>query len=669
MIAIEYDGKTYTDNDILSGECYIARSLLSSTLEVETMEFKLYSENTNLVNFTPDSVVVFRNNGRRIKTFYLQEVKRTGKYVYEFYAVSIAGILDKRNFYGGIYTGQTVGSVVRDIFGSLSISIASNVTNIKLYGWLPVSTRREALAQVLFATSAALTEDSNGRYSIAGLSPEQKRVVSENETSYDASIEYTTSAIDVVVLEHQYTESTEEVTLFEGTANSGDVITFSEPHHSLVASGFSITEHGANYAVVTSGAGKLTGRKYIHSTREVKGKAATRTLSDDAHRVRVENATLVSLVNSRAVADRLADYYTKAERIVSDITYEDDNAGDVLSQYHPYNDKMVQTCVESLDITLSGQLLAKTSSLVGYIPPDISQIEYYDTFEILTGSGNWPVPKGCKNLRAVLIGGGYTGSAGEDGNPGKGVTGGDGGAGGEGGSGGKVYQIDLQNIDGEVYSYAAGSAGSATTFYTSTSDSGSSSDGGYTNILDGKVYAKKGSTGLAGGKGGDGGQGDYNSDWTGDQVQAKPGQDIGGNIGGKNTDSIRNSYAESFAGGGGGGGAAYGQNGGDSPRAPIIDRGGTRGGYGGKGADAISTPTSGLLYGTGGTGGHGGGGGGGGGAASDLDSSVRPDYPPEAGVPGEGGKGSAGSEGAVGCIILFYSIPRKVESYELHNTV
>lgn len=693
MTTIEYNGKTYTDDDILSGECYIARSLLSSTLEIETFEFSLYSEDTSLVNFNPDSVIVFRNDGKRIKTFYLQEVKRSGKYVYDFYAVSVAGILDKRNYYGGIYSGQTVGTVVRDIFGSIPVSISSDVINIKLYGWLPVSTRREALAQVLFATSAALIEDSSGNYSIAGLSPEQKRVVSENETSYDASIEYTTSAIDVVVVEHQYTEGTDEVTLFEGTANNGDVITFSEPCHSLVASGFSITQQGANYAVVTSGSGKLTGRKYIHSTREVKGNPTIRTPSDDAHRVRVEDATLVSLVNSRAVADRLSDYYARSERIVSDITYKDDNAGDVLSQYHPYNETMVQTCVESLDITLSGKLLAKTSSLVGYIPPDISQIEYYDTYQILTGSGTWTPPKGTKNLRAVLIGGGQGGQSGVNGRVGDladqtnpGVTiyatkyglGGDGGAGGESGTPGKVYQTDINVLPGKSYSYNCGYPGSGgvsdgtenpvigaiggdTVFDSYNSAYGSVPTGGFYNPLDGNTYAVQGVRGIDGAKGGNGGYFDQD-DWQQFNIKGLPGESLGDAPGGLGAKGYWGRETSARAGGGGGG-AAYKAPGGNGTEGKPYDYN-NEWGHGGNGGSPAkpSKPN----YGSAGNGGHGGGGaGGGGGYIADRGRTTRNAYystnstrRPEV-TQGTPGIGSQGGDGGDGCVILFYSLPRK----------
>ena len=652
MNTIQCNGRIYDDDSIVSGECYIVRSLLASSLEVETLEFSVYSTDPTVSQFTVDSEVILSHNSQRLKTFFLQSVSRESKYIYRFEAVSAAGVLDKRDYYGGIYTGQTVRDVVADICKNFPVSVASNVAGIKLYGWLPISTRREALAQVLFAISAAFVEDATGSFTISGLSPEQVRVIPENETSQNSNIEYTSPAVDVIVLEHQYTEGQEEITLFEGTTTAGDIITFSEPCHSLVASGFTITEQGANYAIVSSGSGKLTGKKYVHSTREVKGKRTqARGAGQNESKIRVEEATLVSLVNSRAVADRLADYYACAERIVADVAYQADDAGDVLSQYHPYDGNMVQTCIESLDITLSGKLLAKMTSLVGYIPPDISQIEYYDAFEILTGSGTWTAPKGAKNGRAVLIGGGYTGSPGQDGAPGSGSSGGKGGEGGEGGEGGKIYQIELDEISEKSYSYNAGTAGKPTTFEGYTSESGSSNESGYQNLLDGKTYAKKGKTGLKGGDGGVAGKGNYSS-----QTDPEDGESVESFAGGKSTPNDLDSYAEAFTGGGGGGGAAYGNPGGDAGM-PEISPSGSYGGEGGKGADA-KQPEIPTEYGTGGPGGHGGGAGGGGGDANYSDP--RPSWDPaEAGQPGAAGKGSQGNDGAPGCVIVFYSLPRK----------
>lgn len=661
MNKIQFDKWTFTDDQIKEGMCYLSRSLLSSSLEISTLDVTVYNTDHTIKNFVEDTPVALFNGDKRVTTFFLQDVERISRNQYEITAVSFAGVLDSKDNYGGIFTGQTVGEVVPQICGNFPVYVASNVASIKLYGWLPIASRRENLTQVLFAISATVSTDDTGAVWIQGLEPEKKRNVTEDETEKSANVEYTSPAIDVIVLEHQYTEGQEEITLFEGTTSAGDIITFSEPCHSLVASGFTITEQGSNYAIVSSGSGKLTGKKYVHSTREVKGKRTqARDAGQNESKIRVEEATLVSLVNSRAVANRLADYYACAERIIADVAYQADDAGDVLSQYHPYDGNMVQTCIESLDITLSGRLLAKMTSLVGYIPPDISQIEYYDTFEILTGTGTWTAPKGAKNARAVLIGGGDGGTNGKDGTGGRNghVTGnpsaeGKGGKGGEPGTpgnGGKILQIEIDATQSYAYKSGVGGAvgelGTATTFGAFSSANGTANDNGYTDIINKKTYARKGLPGVAGGDGGD-------AENNGDDVETWK----GGQGGEKDT---LNGYS---ANGGGGSGAAKGSNGKDGTDG-YMDRWSTgnpnnpygylaRGGRGGKGADAVS-PDFYPEYGSGGSAGHGGGGGGGGGTANGSSDTSSND-----GRGGDGGAGSAGTPGKPGCIIVYYSLPRK----------
>ncbi|WP_346704024.1 hypothetical protein [uncultured Agathobaculum sp.] len=661
MNKIQFDKWTFTDDQIIQGECYLSRSLLSSSLEINTLDADVYNTDHSIKNFVVDTPVAYLKDDKRVASFYVQDIERISRNQYSIHAVSFAGVLDNQTHYGGIYTGQTVGEVVPQICGSIPVYVANNVASIKLYGWLPIASRRENLAQVLFAISATVATDDTGAVWIQGLEPEEKREVTEDETEESASIEYTSPAVDVIVLEHQYTEGQEEITLFEGATSAGDIITFSEPCHSLVASGFTITEQGANYAIVSSGSGKLTGKKYVHSTREVKGKRTqARDAGENESKIRVEEATLVSLVNSRAVADRLADYYACAERIVADVAYQADDAGDVLSQYHPYDGDMVQTCIESLDITLSGKLLAKMTSLVGYIPPDISQIEYYDTFEILTGTGTWTAPKGAKNARAVLIGGGDGGTNGKDGtggtdghvtgNPSAEGKGGKGGEPGTPGNGGKILQIEIDATQSYAYKSGVGGAvgelGTATTFGVFSSANGTANDNGYTDIINKKTYARKGFPGVAGGDGGD-------AENNGEDVETWK----GGQGGEKDT---LNGYS---ANGGGGSGAAKGSNGNDGTDG-YMDRWSTgnpdnpygylaRGGRGGKGADAVS-PDFYPEYGSGGSAGHGGGGGGGGGTANGSSDTSSND-----GRGGDGGAGSTGTPGKPGCIIVYYSLPRK----------
>lgn len=678
MNKIQFDKWTFTDDQIIQGGCYLSRSLLSSSLEVNTLDVDVRNTDHSIKNFVVDTPVAYLKDDKRISSFYLQDIERISRNQYSIHAVSFAGVLDNQTHYGGIYTGQTVGEVVPQICGSIPVYVASNVASIKLYGWLPIASRRENLAQVLFAISATVATDDTGAVWIQGLEPEEKREVTEDETEESASIEYTSPAIDVIVLEHQYTEGQEEITLFEGATSAGDIITFSEPCHSLVASGFTITEKGANYAIVSSGSGKLTGKKYVHSTREVKGKRTqARDAGENESKIRVEEATLVSLVNSRAVADRLADYYACAERIIADVAYQADDAGDVLSQYHPYDGNMVQTCIESLDITLSGKLLAKMTSLVGYIPPDISQIEYYDTFEILTGTGTWTAPKGAKNGRAVLIGGGTGGQNGTNGKHGKQVNqpassearaskyqlGGDPGKGGQPGTPGKVLQVELDLSSVQSYSYQCGQAGTGavnpgtdvqsngnvggnTTFGDYSSESGSVPESGFTNPLNQTTYAQKGDPGVDGAKGGDGGYFDLN-DRNEVFIHGLDGENVGEAKGGTGGRGLWGSGRIAYAGGGGAG-AAYNKNGGNGKS--YTDKG-----TGGDGASP-NKPSK-PNYGSAGHGGHGGGGPGGtGGWISDGPVDDRPDERTNLGAVGVG---SDGGDAGDGCVIVFYSLPRK----------
>lgn len=678
MNKIQFDKWTFTDDQIIQGECYLSRSLLSSSLEINTLDADVYNTDHSIKNFVVDTPVAYIKDDKRVASFYLQDIERISRNQYSIHAVSFSGVLDNQTHYGGIYTGQTVGEVVPQICGSIPVYVASNVTGIKLYGWLPIASRRENLAQVLFAISATVSTDDTGAVWVQGLEPEKKRDVTEDETEESASVEYTSPAIDVIVLEHQYTEGQEEITLFEGTTTAGDIITFSEPCHSLTASGFSITESGANYAIVSSGSGKLTGKKYVHSTREVRGKRTKSRATEENESIRrVEEATLVSLVNSRAVADRLADYYACAERIIADVSYKADDAGDVLSQYHPYDGNMVQTCIESLDITLSGNLVANMTSLVGYIPPDISQIEYYDTFEILTGTGTWTAPKGAKNGRAVLIGGGTGGQNGTNGKHGKQVNqpassearaskyqlGGDPGKGGQPGTPGKVLQVELDLSSVQSYSYQCGQAGTGavnpgtdvqsngnvggkTTFGDYSSESGSVPESGFTNPLNQTTYAQKGDPGVDGAKGGDGGYFDLNDD-NEVFIHGLDGENVGDAKGGTGGRGLWGSGSVAYAGGGGAG-AAYNKNGGNGKS--YTDKG-----TGGDGAspDKPSKPN----YGSAGHGGHGGGGPGGtGGWIADGPVDDRPDERTNLGAVGVG---SDGGDAGDGCVIVFYSLPRK----------
>lgn len=517
-------------------------SLSFDTVSVEVCTKTIGTQLSALPNNTP--IIVYR--GGEIKARFVSSgVSRIGPVTYQFTGRSPMGALTGMVHTGGIYTGQTVEEVVKEICGNILSLIKSVYAGVNLYGWLPYAdgkerSARDNLAQVLFAIGAYLRTDLNGVLRIEPLWDGTASLIDVDRSYTGGTVKYDSPISAVTVTEHQYVAGTEVKELFSGTAQNGDIITFSEPMHSLSATGFTILEGGANYAKISAGTGALTGKAYIHNTRLITQPVTAGAVENIKS---VTDATLVSLVNSYAVAKRLADYYRCRETITNDIVSGHEKPGHVVSVYHPYDKKMVSACIQSLDTTMSATLKSSMEALVGFTPAQPEAAEYFDERVVLTGSGEWQVPENVTAITAVLIGGAQGGHCGHGGNPAevktenytetilgsliqhntdKWALGGKGGKGGDPGSGGKILQATFDVTPAQKFSYACGvggfgavfdannwantpntpgAEGTKTTFGSLDSSTGSTSDIGYTDPVTGEVFAAKGEQGIAGGDG------------------------------------------------------------------------------------------------------------------------------------------------------------------------
>lgn len=700
---IEYSNRTFNTGDIKSVNIRLASSLLSRQLEANTITAVVKTTDETIQNFVRNTPMRYYHKDRQRMLAYVQSIDRIGPELYQIYGTSAIGLLMERGHKGGLYTGQTAETVIEDIVGSIPVAIKSSLKGIKLYGWLPYSmppdkSARDNLVQVLFAINAALKTDLDGVLRIQPLwdgisgSMEWDRIYEDG-----AKAQRSGTISSVSVTEHNYITGGETTKLFEGDAISGDIITFSEPMYGLSASGFSILESGVNYAKLSAGTGTLTGTKYIHNTRQV-----TKTVTPGApENVKtISDATLVSFFNSNSVADFLAEYYKHTEVINCGVVLDDQSPGDVLNVYHPYTKKSSPACVESLDITASGILKASMKALVGYKPPQVVDIEYFDKRQMFTSSTSFTVPAGVHTIRAVLIGGGTGGSGGRNGGSGStggtasnsaasgtangsGGSGGSGGSAGSGGSGGRFATFDIAVTPGETLTITIGPGGSGgsggggggyaggnTTVRaasgTYSSGSGSSSASGYTDPQTGQVFARPGSSGTSGGNGGAGGTGYGSRGSSGSSV----GSYSGGSGGSSNQyvaerdDGYDNvTTVEFIIAPCGGGGAAVGSAGGNATkgsgyRDPNVS---------GTGANAYGSGSSFYAIGGGGGGGNGGGGGGGGGGGVVMKTIIYGSGTARAAsqsgaAGGAGGSGSSGSSGRSGGAIFYYSEAKEAPS-------
>lgn len=718
---IVYRDYVFQGSDIQEGNPYTEVSLPSSALGSNTIQVTVKCNDPSIVDFQRNDPLLYTRDDHLPARYYVQSIRRVGSDRYVISATSIVGLLEQMAHRGGIYTGQTVQEVVSEICGPLPVKIKTILADTALYGWLPYvrppdSSARDNLAQVLFAIGAYLGVDQDGVLRVEPLWDGVSSAVTEDRVYTDGSVDYGSAVTSVSVLEHQYMDlDTEDATtLFEGDTTENTLVVFDEPMHSLQASGFGVLESGANYAVLSAGTGTLTGIPYLHTTREI---VETVTEAEAENVKIISDATLVSLVNSRAVAERMAEYYRHTVTINNPILAQDERAGHIVSVFDPYDRKMVDACIASMDITMSAKARAETSALVGFKPPQPGTTPYYDARQVLTGSGQWVVPEGVTSVRAVLFSGAQGGAPGAAGGSAggskthswsyvSGITGqvtssgrvtlwsgqgGTGGAGGSGGQGARVYQINLDVTPGQSIQYACGQGGSGgnygtsagnvggdTTFGGASSASGSSPGAqGWTDPVTQEVFAVPGATGLSGGNG----------------AGAIPGYEIPNNS--SNLSQILR-YQPSTA--------AIDEDGRSWPGAPTRESGsgiayyqtfdtnpaGTAGAWAGYalGPGGVAGVTQSMPSNRGSNsyvkataangrtppapslipkkpaltqGGRGGYGGGGGSCASWAGAEKGTEYSGNistaAGSPGSGGPGGTGGPGGDGMIILFYQAP------------
>lgn len=582
----------------------------------------------------------------------------------------------------------------------MGIIWTDNADNLTVSGYLPISSRREALHKILFALNLNMIKTEDGNL-IIGKLVDQVYSEIDSERIYDAgSVQKVKAPLELALTEYAYSPDTvTTVELFDNTnenVGSGQyVVTFSSaPIYGAptATSGMRIYQYNSNAAIV-SGKGKITGKVYRESRRDV-----TRKISDraDGGRVSVSSVQLVTALNASSVMDKLLAYYGgNVYKIKNSIIANGERTGNKYAFNTPFGDR-VEAFLNSYVLHNSSFVKLDCEFTAGFVPQDVGS--QYNNYVVLTGSGTWEVPssvfqKTNPRIYVVMIGGGQGGAsgyAGEDGKTNSSLSTrsvAHGGMYGENGTSGKVFTHEINNPSAS-YSYSCGAGGvggavcsntknnnkgingTATIFDSFSSDSGVNLENGYTNLLNGEVYAGMMIQWNAdSGKGGDGEYVTVGSEhtyesitryaastiydfMTGRTLRSRAiGQD--GAWGSINAGSNGRSISQL---GGGAGGSALDEYGGW--HGTIIDTAGLeRDLIGGAGATPTYVPPKATTYnphyfGYGGMGGPGGGGGGNGGAYEDRWSDTSPhvySYPG-----GTGGKGGKGGDGGDGCVLIYY---------------
>ena len=377
------------DGVLLEGSFYNETSLLEDELSIDTMKIRVRSINTSypLHNFIYGSQVTFYKDDALYGKYYLVSVERQTKNEYILNVQSSIGLLDDTMHYGGIYSGEYASAIIEDIIGGKIAYTEHNIfSKIKVYGWLPVATRRENLKQLLFAVGGCVKK-KNGDVYFTTLTVDAPKSIPENRVFDTGKITYDSPASRIEVVEHQFSkvDSAPSEEVYSGeiigssfvtpkgySVSDAALVTWDKPYHSLTFSNCTLlnNEKGVNYAVVSSsGSATISGKPYIHSKMIVSRNKENYQGKEKV--AKVENATLVTLANSNSVAEKVMAYYNSPCTLSGAIVMDGEKPLDNITMPNQFEEENTGM-IKSIEGTLGKQITKGELELrIGYNPPPI----------------------------------------------------------------------------------------------------------------------------------------------------------------------------------------------------------------------------------------------------------------------------------------------------------
>lgn len=377
------------DGVLLEGSFYNETSLLEDELSIDTMKIRVRSINTSypLHNFIYGSQVTFYKDDVLYGKYYLVSVERQTKNEYILNVQSSIGLLDDTMHYGGIYSGEYASAIIQDIIGGKIAYTEHNIfSKIKVYGWLPVATRRENLKQLLFAVGGCVKKKDGDVY-FTTLTVDAPKAIPENKVFDTGKITYDSPASRIEVVEHQFSkvDSAPSEEVYSGeiigssfitpkgySVSDAALVTWDKPYHSLTFSNCTLlnNEMGVNYAVVSSsGSATISGKPYIHSKMIVSRDKENYNGKEKV--AKIENATLVTLANSNSVAEKVMAYYDSPCTLSGAIVMDGEKPLDNITMPNQFEEENTGM-IKSIEGTLGKQITKGELELrIGYNPPPI----------------------------------------------------------------------------------------------------------------------------------------------------------------------------------------------------------------------------------------------------------------------------------------------------------
>lgn len=306
---------------------------ISTQISINTADFTLDSKSSMEYSFQAKQPLSVYFNGELKATTFVKKSTRKAKILWNIQSEDYIGLMDSMPFYGGIYNNKNVVGLLNDIFEwqeetqttKIPYKLDEVFANETVTGYIPFTTRRDALMQVAFAIQAVVDTSNSDVVKVFSLEQDVKQTIPLNRIMQGQNFADDETVTGVEVTVHTYKPITKTIDVYDATeSGTGQKIfvKFREPLHdlSIMNGSFAVDEKGnelkhTNYAVINANAGCiLQGQQYEHTMRTRRQDNPVVLASEIEKVVAIESATLVSQYNIDKIIDKCYNWLIKTNQ-------------------------------------------------------------------------------------------------------------------------------------------------------------------------------------------------------------------------------------------------------------------------------------------------------------------------------------------------------------------
>ncbi len=330
-------GRLRIFNNANISECSLKETVSVSGQELPIDVLKISTQNNENSAYLfqrKQPIVIFTDDAEK-GTFYIEKgTANSTNTSIDIECYDVIGNLSDE-FLGGIYSKKAVKSLIADILNGTDVTceIPESIGNMTVSGYIPITTKRQALVYVACATGCIFYK--HPVLQIAELPHSPTTQFDESNIFQTPNITTTQEIKGVRLIIHNYSAGSEVVEAYKWYMSTKELrtIKFSEPLHSLKAyivteetengvttetktptNAVSFIETGANYCIVKNSTTQkicIDGNKYVDSKDVVERISPYVTRYQPYTVKEIEGFTLMADNYSDIILTRMYNHYTK----------------------------------------------------------------------------------------------------------------------------------------------------------------------------------------------------------------------------------------------------------------------------------------------------------------------------------------------------------------------